>query len=91
MRLAASADLDFEEERLRAAPRLKFGLDGESRLRCCAAPDHASPVHRRVHVSAGRSLGYLAQWRAFCERQQRDWRDAHSDYDEDDLAGAQLA
>jgi hypothetical protein len=50
---------------------MKFGLD----------------VHRRVHVVAGRSLGYLFQWRAFCKRQDRDWRDAHGDYDEDILAG----
>jgi len=39
-----------------------------------------------VHACAAQSLGYLFQWRAFCERQKRDWRDSHGAYDEDVLA-----
>ena len=72
-RRAAAANAvisEDEQERLLAAPRLKFGLD----------------VHRRVHAQAAQSLGYLFQWRAFCERQKRDWRDAHGEFDEDVLA-----
>jgi len=72
-RAAAPPEEGTEEwEQWLAAPRLEAGLD----------------VHRRLHAAAGRHAAYLYQWRAFCERQQRDWQSAHSDSDEGDLAGA---
>jgi hypothetical protein len=46
-------------------------------------------VHRRLHAQAGRHPGYLFQWRAFCERQQRSWQDTRSSEDEAIMAGAQ--
>jgi hypothetical protein len=71
-RAAASASWleELEYERKMAQPRIEFGTD----------------VHRRVHLIAARSPAYLFQWRAFCERQSRDWRDAHGTFDEDLLA-----
>ncbi len=72
---AASDDADVEMQRVLAGPRIEAGLD----------------VHRRVHALAGKHPGYLFQWRAFCERQRRDWQDAHGAFDEDILAGAACA
>jgi len=67
----AGEEDDFALQRLLGGPRIEAGLD----------------VHRRVHLLAGKHPGYLFQWRAFCERQRREWQDAHGAYDEDVLAG----
>jgi hypothetical protein len=64
---------ELEWQRTITGPRMEAGLD----------------VHRRLHAQAGRHPGYLFQWRAFCERQQRSWQDTRSSEDEAIMAGAQ--
>mmetsp|Transcript_18146 Transcript_18146/g.45074 ORF Transcript_18146/g.45074 Transcript_18146/m.45074 type:complete len:220 (-) Transcript_18146:29-688(-) len=54
------------QESIIIEPRMTFGLD----------------VHRRVHMGAMRQLAYQSQWRAYCQRSARDWRDAVTDEDE---------
>lgn len=66
-------DADLAWERAVTRPRVEDGLD----------------VHRRVHALAGKHPGYMHQWRAFCDRQQRSWLDARTEEDEAVLAGAQ--
>ena len=72
LRVHAAAQDSPEWERIIAAPRLEAGLD----------------VHRRVHALAARNASYLFQWRAFCQRQARDWQASCSTEDEAVLAGA---
>ena len=72
VRVLAAAQDSPEWERIIAAPRLEAGLD----------------VHRRVHALAARNASYLFQWRAFCQRQARDWQASRSTEDEAVLAGA---